>query len=119
MDQLTSLQLYKSFQDPTSRIFLEKNSDRLYRAAKEDSNLFPVTRAEIDQFKRSVEAISRSFESRTLKARRRHLQYRKWITFGPLNVLLGKYTVSLIYATPLPPGQTLQFEMKHFLHFTS
>ena len=91
MDDLTSLQLYKSFQDPTSRLFLETNSNRLYQAAKEEASLFPVTHAEIDHFKRSVESISRSFESRTLKARRRHLQYRKWITYSPLNILLGKY----------------------------
>ena len=126
MDDLTSLQLYKSFQDPTSRLFLETNSNRLYQAAKEEASLFPVTHAEIDQFKRSVESISRSFESRTLKARRRHLQYRKWITYSPLNILLGKYRLLFFFLAGMRPvshhvGRSVRrsIDLSHFAFFHS
>ena len=94
-DENTSKELYKLFQDPTSKFFLETNTERIYEQAKEDSRLYPITRDEIEKFKHSIETISRSFESRTLRSRQRHLRYRKWITYGPLNILLGlsvKYT---------------------------
>ena len=88
-DENTTKELYKLFQDPTSKFFLETNTERIYEQAKEDSRLYPITRDEIEQFKHSIETISRSFETRLLRSRQRHLHYRKWITYAPLNILLG------------------------------
>ena len=79
--------LYDNYRDPKSSTFLETDQHKLYSAAKTDASLFPVTYSEIDNFKQSVESISRSFERRLLRSRQRHLQYKKWLTYGPLNVI--------------------------------
>ena len=97
MEAGTTAQRYQLFKNPNSDFFLETNTKRLYELAKTDANLFPVTHSEINHFKHSIESISRNFEQRTLRARKRHLSYRSWLSFGPLNILLGKnrcsYTV--------------------------
>ena len=89
MNENTTKELYRLFQDPTSKFFLETNTEKLYEKAKQESKLYPVTREEIQHFKHSIETISRSFETRLLRSRQRHLHYRKWITYAPLNILLG------------------------------
>ena len=83
--------LYDSYRDPNSSIFLETDQKKLYLAAKNEAALFPVSRAEIDGFKQSIESTSRSFQRRLLRSRTRHLQYRSWVTFGPLDILCGSY----------------------------
>ena len=81
--------IYQQFRNPNSDLFLQINTDKIFDIAKRDPSLAGVTRSDVLQFKRKVESISRSFQSRILKSRPRHDQFRSWITFGPLNILLG------------------------------
>ena len=80
---------YSKYRDPTSTLFLEKDIDRLYSEAKRDADLNPVSRAEILRFKSSLSTLSRDREKRILRGRKRVLSYRRWIVFGPNNILLG------------------------------
>ena len=90
MSAETTKRLYELFRDPQSNFFLDSNSRRLYDLAKTDASLYPVTYKEIDEFKRTVESISRGFDQRTLRGRKRHLQYRAWKTYSPKHILLGE-----------------------------
>ena len=94
-NETTTKQLYQSFKDPSSALFLETSTKRLYELAKQDAKLSTVSYNDIKRFKTSVESISKSFEQRTLRSRQRHLQYRQWRVFGPLNILLGEYCTVL------------------------
>ena len=87
-DQIqTTKEIYRLFKDPNSDLYLQQNTEALYQAAKREGKF--LTRAEIRTFQDSVEATSRNFEIRVLKSRKRHLSYRKWISFSPLHILAG------------------------------
>ena len=88
--QFTTQTLYNSFRNPASPLFLETNARRIYELAKTDAKLWPVSRQEILNFKSSIESISRDFDSRTLRGRSRYASRRQWLSFSPLNILLGK-----------------------------
>ena len=85
----TTKKLFQSYINPENHLFLEQDTRKLYEAAKNDANLYPVTYKDIDKFKRSIENISRGFQSRTLRSRRRHLEFRSWLTYAPHSILLG------------------------------
>ena len=80
---------YSEYRNPQSRLFLQKNTQQLYKDAKFDALLNPVTRAEILRFKSSLSTLSRDRERRILRGRKRVLSFRRWETFGPKNILLG------------------------------
>ena len=86
-NQSVEQRLYDSYRDPKSAVFLETDPNRIYSAAKTEASLFPVSRREIDNFKTSVESVSRAFQRRLLRSRQRHLQYRKWLTYSPLDTI--------------------------------
>lgn len=89
MNNDVSDKLYKRYLNPASKFFLVKNINDIYNQAKKDADLNPVTYKDILTFKNSLETISREKEKRILKWRKRHLSYRKWVTWGPNNVHLA------------------------------
>ena len=85
-DQLqTTQEIYNLYKDPNSDLYLQQNTEALYQAAKREGKF--LTRGEIRTFQRSVEAQSRNFEARILRSRKRHLSFRKWLSFSPLHIL--------------------------------
>lgn len=87
-DQLqTTQEIYNLYKDPNSDLYLQQNTEALYQAAKREGKF--LTRGEIRTFQRSVEAQSRNFEARILRSRKRHLSFRKWLSFSPLHILAG------------------------------
>ena len=86
-DLAVSKRIYAQFINPNSKLFLETNSEKLFQAAKEDANLFPVTRDEIQFFKNNLETASRNFQSRVLRDRPRYLRFKSYITFAPRTIL--------------------------------
>ena len=94
MDSTDSFQqklnlFYKRYRDPQSGFFLESNTNRIYEESKRDSYLHSVTRKEILRFKNSLSTLSKNKERRILRGRKRVCSYRKWISWGPKNILLG------------------------------
>ena len=81
--------LSKSYRDPTSHLFLENGSDRIYEAAKNDSNIFKASKTEIKDYQDSLSELSRSYEARLLHNQNRSLQRRSYINFSSLNILVG------------------------------
>ena len=80
---------YKRYRDPQSGFFLESNTNRIFEEAKRDSYLHSVTRKDIVRFKNSLSTLSKNKERRILRGRKRVCSYRKWISWGPKNILLG------------------------------
>ena len=75
--------LHKIFYDPTSRLFLSKNTQKLYEAAKAASVDSNVTIEDVQQFKQKVESIARAKQSRLLGGRsNRSYSFRKYKLFG-------------------------------------
>ena len=81
--------LSKSYRDPTSHLFLENGTDRIFEAAKNDSRIFKASRSQIKQYQESLSEISRSYEARLLHGQNRSLQRRSYINFSSLNILVG------------------------------
>ena len=81
--------LYKLYLDPASGLFLDSSLPRIYQQANRDAQLAPTDYNSIIRYKRSIEAISRSRQRRAIGNRPRHLSFRRWITWGPNNILLG------------------------------
>ena len=81
--------LYKRYKSVNNPLFLEDNVNRIYEKAKKDSELYTVSKAEILQYKQSVQEISRSFHQRTLRNRARVLQKRSFKCYAPRNILLA------------------------------
>ena len=87
-DQIqTTREIYQLYRNPNSDLYLQQNTEAIYQAAKREGKY--LTRAEIETFKHSVESTSRNFEARVLRSRKRHLSYRKWLSFSPLHILSG------------------------------
>ena len=87
-------QLYKLYLDPASGLFLDSNLPRIYQAANRDAQLAPTDYNSIIRYQRSLESISRSRQRRAIGNRPRHLSFRRWITWGPKNILLGGFFLS-------------------------
>ena len=81
--------LYDLYRDPSSGIFLETSTKKIYDKVKRDSRFYHVDYATIERYKRSLETLSKNRERRVLGHRKRHLSFRKWRTYGPRNILLG------------------------------
>ena len=81
--------LYKRYRTINNPLFLEDNVDRIYEKAKKDSELYTISKAEIINYKNSIEEISRSFHKRTLRNRQRTIQKRSFKCYAPRNILLG------------------------------
>ena len=73
----------KLYKEPSSGIFLDTNTRRIFEAAKQDARIAPVSRADIERFKLSIESISRNRQRRTIGNRSRHLSFRRWKCFAP------------------------------------
>lgn len=102
-------ELYKVYLDPSSHLFLDSNTQRIYEQANRDAALAPTTHAEIIRYQRSLEDISRARQRRTIGQKKRHLSQRKWITWAPKCVLLGRINQNklfLIQPDPTRPGST-------------
>ena len=85
-DQIkTTSELYKLYKNPNSDLYLQQGTEALYQAARKEGKF--VTRSEIQTFKNSIEALSRNYGRRVLKSRKRHLSFRKWLSFSPLHIL--------------------------------
>ena len=80
--------LYERYRNPTSKFFLVKDTNQLFQEAKKDAKLSTVSYADIINFKQSLENLSREKERRILKWRKRHLSYRKWISWCPNGIWL-------------------------------
>ena len=61
--------LYRKYKSINNPLFLEDNVNNIYEKAKKDSELYAVSKAEILNYKNSIEEISRSFHQRTLRNR--------------------------------------------------
>lgn len=81
--------LYKRYKSINNPLFLEDNVERIYEKAKADSELYTISKAEIIQYKQSIEDISRSFHSRVLRNRARTIQQRSFKCYAPKNILLA------------------------------
>ena len=81
--------LSKSYRDPTSHLFLENGTDRIFAAAKNDSRIFKASKSQIEQYQQSLSEISRSYEKRLLHGKNRAIQRRSYINFSSLNILVG------------------------------
>ena len=81
--------LYKRYKSINNPLFLEDNVDRIYEAAKKDAELYTVSKAEIINYKNSIEELSRSFSRRTLRNRQRTIQKRSFKCYAPQNILLA------------------------------
>ena len=88
-EELINQKLYNNYRNPNSSTFLETNPHKLYSATKKEANLFPVSYSEIQKFKETVESISKSFQRRVLRSRNRHLQYRSWRSYSPLDIIVA------------------------------
>ena len=85
-----SRDIYAQFLNPNSDLFLETNTENIFKAAKTDANLYPVSREEISQFKENLELASRDFQQRTLGNRQpRYLNYKSYINFSPRSIICG------------------------------
>ena len=80
---------YDKYRNPTDKLFLERNIDIIYEQSKTDAQFNPATKEEIKQYSNVLENLSRNREKRILRGRKRHLNFRKWKTYGPKNILLG------------------------------
>ena len=75
--------LNKIFYDPTSKLFLSRNTQKLYEAAKAASVNSDVTIEDVQRFKQQVESIARAKQSRLLGGRsNRAYSFRKYKLFG-------------------------------------
>ena len=81
--------LYRRYKTVNNPLFLEDNVNRIYEKAKNDSELYTISKAEILRYKESVEDILRLFHRRTLRNRARVLQRRSFKCYGPKNILLA------------------------------
>ena len=95
-----SKRIYAQFVNPDSDLFLQTDAAALYKAAKEERALHPVTRDEIHRFRQDLEIASRSFERRVLKNRPRSLNFKSYISFAPKSILAG----DLCFLPTLRPG---------------
>ena len=95
-----SKRIYAQFINPDSDLFLQTDAAALYRAAKEERSLHPITREEIHHFQQDLELASRSFEKRILKNRPRSLNFKSYISFAPKSILAG----DLCFLPVLRPG---------------
>ena len=85
-----SKDIYRQFINPNSELFLETNTEKIFQAAKNDANLYPVSRDEILTFKKNLELSSRNFEQRTLgNWQPRYLNYKSYISFSPRSIICG------------------------------
>ena len=80
---------YGKYRNPNSRLFLESNVRKIYKAAKRDADLNPVTQKQIEDFKSSLSTLSRLREDRILRGRKRVLSFRKWRSYGPNNIWIA------------------------------
>lgn len=84
----TDLQnFYSLYRDSQSDIFVDKNTERIFKKAKTDAILDPVTRSQIEAYKLSLSTLSRDKERRILRGRQRVLSFRRWLTYGENNIL--------------------------------
>ena len=95
-----SKRIYEQFINPDSDLFLQTDAHSLYKAAKEERSLHPVTHDEIRLFQRDLELASRSFERRLLKNRERSLNFKSYISYAPKSILAG----DLCFMPVLHPG---------------
>ena len=82
--------LYQDFLDVNSKNFASVNVDQIYRNSLNDAQRHPVSRNAIEKLKSSLESISREKERRVLKGRKRKASFRKWLTFAPRHIILGR-----------------------------
>ena len=80
----TLVRLYRS---PKSKIFLTNNASDIYNRLKTEN--FPISYHDIYRLKTTVESLSRGREQRILRGRKRHLNFRKFVTFSPCHIVLG------------------------------
>ena len=102
--------LYQVYLDPSSGLFLDSNAQRIHAKANRDAALAPVTYAEIDEYKKSLEDISRARQRRAIGNRQRHLSQRKWLVWAPKCVLLGRQKSNLC----VRPTQSDPIEPSYF-----
>ena len=81
--------LYDLYRDPHSGLFLETSTNKIYNKVRRDSRFYHVNRSDIERYKRSLTTLSKNRERRVLGYKRRHLSFRRWRTYGPLNCVLG------------------------------
>ena len=82
--------LYQDFLDVNSKNFASVNVDQIYRNSLEDAQRHPVSHDAIKELKTSLESISREKERRILRGQKRKASFRKWLTFAPRHIILGR-----------------------------
>ena len=115
-----SKDIYAQFRNPSSNLFLETNTEKIFQAAKTDANLYPVSRDEILAFKNNLELASRNFEQRTLGNRRpRYLNYRSYISFSPRSIICGDllFVKSLKHLGKKTVVISLFMDIFRFIHY--
>ena len=71
------------YHDSKNRVFLVKNSQKLYDAAKEDSLRSNVTHNDVAEFKQKIESIAQTKATKRLGGRKhRGYSFRKYKLFG-------------------------------------
>ena len=92
MDEQGQINLLKQlYRDRNSGLFLLKNTEKLYQNARKHARLANVSRETIKKFKASIESLSRTKAEKILRGNKRRYSFRKYIFYGPNQILLGKY----------------------------
>ena len=79
--------LLKKYLDPSSSIHLELNRSHIFRAIKNDAIARPASTATIKHFQESLSYFSRQKERYMLRGKKRHLNYRQYLSFAPETIL--------------------------------
>ena len=82
--------LYNRFyRDPSSGVFLDNSTNRIYQAARQDGSLVPIDKKTIDRYRLSLEVLSRDRQRRYLPSKVRYKSWRSWVVHGPKNIIAG------------------------------
>ena len=96
MDEQGQINLLKQlYRDKNSGLFLLKDTEKLYQNAKNHARLANVSRETIKKFKATIESLSRTKAEKILRGNKRRYSFRKYIFYGPNQILLGKYCYCL------------------------
>ena len=94
--------LNRLYHDPNNKVFLVKNSQKLYEAAKQDSLGSGVTFDDVTRFKQKIESISQTKASQRLGGgKNRGYSFRRYKLYGQ-NIISG----DLAFIPPLLQSDT-------------
>ena len=79
----------KFYKDPSSGVFLDNSTNRIYQTARQDASLVPIDRKTIERYRLSLEVLSRDRQRRYLPSKIRYKSWRSWVVHGPKNILAG------------------------------